>query len=177
MPNQVLYTVWDAETGEIYSHGKTFGRVIVPEGHKVTYGHEFKRETHIVNPTTGVGVERGAPPLKSQDELQALINKERERRIAVGKVIAGVHVTGSERDRANLSDLAFAAQLRLASGDTTTATPFRDGTNVVHDLVPMQMIDLWQQSASYVSEIYAASWALKAMEPIPQDVESDENWP
>jgi hypothetical protein len=73
--------------------------------------------------------------------------------------------------------LALGAQMRLAAGDNETLTTFRDGGNVDHQLTPAQLLSLWQQSADYVSELYAASWALKAMEPIPADFASDEHWP
>lgn len=109
--------------------------------------------------------------------LKASINAERQRRILAGKVIDGVHVTGSDEDARNLTSLALGAQLRLAAGDTETLTTFRDGENVDHELTPVQLLSLWQQSAEYVSALYAASWALKAMEPIPADYASDGHWP
>lgn len=105
------------------------------------------------------------------------VNAERGRRIMAGKVIDGVHVTGSDEDARNLMSLALGAQLRLASGDTETVTTFRDGGNVDHELTPAQLLSLWQQSAAYVSDLYAASWALKAVEPIPADYVSDDHWP
>lgn len=105
------------------------------------------------------------------------VNLERQRRIAVGKVIDGVHVTGSDEDARNLMSLALGAQMRLAAGDTETVTTFRDGGNFDHDLTPAQLLSLWQQSAAYVSDLYAASWALKAMEPIPADYANDSYWP
>lgn len=105
------------------------------------------------------------------------VNRERQRRIVAGKVIGGVHVTGRDEDARNLTNLALAAQLRMASGDTTTTTVFRDGQNIDHELTPPQMLALWQQSAAYVSALYAASWAIKAMEPLPADVTDDDLWP
>jgi hypothetical protein len=104
------------------------------------------------------------------------VNAERYRRIVVGKIIDGVHVTGTEEDARNLTSLALVAQLRLAANDTETLTTFRDGGNVDHQLTPSQVLSLWQQSAAYVSALYAASWALKAMEPIPADYAADTYW-
>lgn len=106
----------------------------------------------------------------------AAINAERQRRIEAGKVIDGVHVTGRDEDARNLTNLALAAQLRISMGDTTTLTTYRDGDNVDHELSPPQMLALWQQSAEYVSALYAASWAIKAMSPMPEDVAADEMW-
>lgn len=105
------------------------------------------------------------------------VNSERQRRILAGKVIDAVHVTGSAEDARNLMSLALGAQMRLAAGDTETFTTFRDGDNVDHELTPPQLLSLWQQSADYVSALYEASWALKAVEPIPRDFADDSHWP
>ena len=109
--------------------------------------------------------------------FEEAVNAERARRIVAGAVLGGVHVTGRDEDTRNLTNLALAAQLRMAGGDTTTLTTFRDGDNVDHDLTPPQMLALWQQSAAYVEALYAASWTIKAMDPPPADVADDELWP
>jgi hypothetical protein len=117
---------------------------------------------------------------KAADAAEAMrqaVNAERDRRIIVGKTINGIAVTGRDEDARNLTNLALAAQLRIGSGDTTTTTTFRDGNNVDHDLTPPQMLALWQASAAYVSALYEASWAIKAMDPIPADYAADERWP
>jgi hypothetical protein len=104
------------------------------------------------------------------------VNAERQRRIEAGKEIDGVLVTGRDEDARNLQALLSVAQLRIASGDNTT-TLFRDGTNTDHQLTPAQIVDLFLQSTSYVSEVYAASWALKALDPIPADFADGSHWP
>lgn len=114
---------------------------------------------------------------QAREAEHAAVNAERQRRIVAGAVIGGVRVTGRDEDARNLTNLALAAQLRIAGGDATTPTTYRDGDNVDHDLTPPQMLALWQQSAAYVSALYAASWAIKAMEPVPEDVTADELWP
>lgn len=113
----------------------------------------------------------------AREAKHAAINAERQRRIEAGKVINGVHVTGRDEDARNLTNLALAAQMRIAGGDTSTVTTYRDGNNVDHALTPPQMLALWQQSSAYVSDLYAASWAIKAMDPMPDDVTADELWP
>jgi len=113
----------------------------------------------------------------AREARHTAINAERHRRIVAGTVIDGVHVTGRDEDARNLTNLALAAQLRIAGGDMTTPTVYRDGNNVDHELTPPQMLALWQASAGYVSALYAASWAIKAMEPMPEDVAADELWP
>lgn len=113
----------------------------------------------------------------ARSAAHAAINAERQRRIEAGKVIDGVYVTGRDEDARNLTNLALAAQMRIAGGDTSTITVYRDGNNVDHDLAPSQVLSLWQQSAEYASALYVASWAVKAMEPLPADVTAAELWP
>lgn len=108
---------------------------------------------------------------------EAAVNAERQRRIVAGVVIDGVRVTGRDEDARNLTNLALAAQVRVAGGDTATLTVYRDGDNIDHALTPPQMLALWQHSAAYVSSLYAASWAIKAMDPVPADVTADVLWP
>lgn len=117
---------------------------------------------------------------KTAEELAAkkkAVNVERQRRLVAGGVINGVHVTGTDEDIRNLTSLALAAQMRLSAGDDETLTTYRDGDNVDHDLTPSQLLAIWQISSAYVSALYAASWALKAMNPIPEDYAADEHWP
>jgi len=117
---------------------------------------------------------------KADAARQALgdaINAERTRRIIAGKLINGIHVTGRDEDARNLTNLALGAQVRIAGGDLTTLTTFRDGDNIDHDLTPLEIMSLWQQSSEYVSALYAASWALKALDPIPADFADDQYWP
>lgn len=110
------------------------------------------------------------------------VNAERARRIIEGTALAlpgGVTVfaTGRDEDFRNLTNLAMAAQLRIAGNDTTTPTVFRDGNNDDHSLTPPQVLALWQAASAHVSAIYAASWAIKAMDPMPDDVTDDVHWP
>ncbi len=82
-----------------------------------------------------------------------------------------------ERDQTRLLRLVTAAQVRLAGGDTATLTKFRDADNVDHMLNPMQIIEMWSKGAAWISANYDASWALKAMNPIPADYVDDSYWP
>ncbi|RWC58936.1 DUF4376 domain-containing protein [Mesorhizobium sp.] len=126
--------------------------------------HSWRHEAGVVSPYEA--------PATAED-----VNRERARRIVAGKTIDGIAVTGRDEDARNLTNLAMAAQLRLGQGDTTTPTVFRDGTNTDHDLTPLQVLSMWQQSATYVSDLYTASWAIKAMDPLPVDVTAAELWP
>ena len=117
------------------------------------------------------------PPYVPPAPTEVDINSERSRRILAGKDIGGIYVTGRDEDQRNLTNLALAAQVRLAGGDTSTITVYRDGNNLDHELTPPQMLALWQAASTYVSDLYAASWALKAETPIPTDYADDQHWP
>jgi hypothetical protein len=66
--------------------------------------------------------------------------------------------------------LPFGASLHIGSGDTITLT-FHDAENVDHELTP-----LWKGAAEYVSALYAASWVIKALDPVPVDNANDYRW-
>jgi len=112
----------------------------------------------------------------------AAVNMERERRIAAGATVtvtgAGdIPVQGRDVDVRNLQGLGLAALARVSAGDTATITTFRDAGNVDHDLTPPQVLELVQRAAGVVEAIIQASWAIKAMDPLPDDVTDDGLWP
>jgi len=112
------------------------------------------------------------------------VNAERDRRVLEGKRFtpagygATVHVSGDTKTQTNLSNLSQAAFARISQGDLGHITRYRDESNVVHDLTPPQVFDLWSQGAGYVSDIYEASWAIKDDDGgIPENFEVDPRWP
>ncbi len=143
----------------------------------------FLTESEIDNSLFKVDVEAEPPvlipytPLASQEELRARINELRQEKLIAGKTFGGIYVTGSDKDITNLTNLALGAQVRLGMGDTSTITTFRDGNNVDHALTPMAMLNLWVEASAHVTALYEASWALKDMEVIPQDVDNLAYWP
>lgn len=122
-------------------------------------------------------VDMGPPPPNPSD-----VNRERERRIIEGRVFTlstgqSIHVTGRDEDIRNLTNLALGAQVRIGQGDVETITDFRDETNTVFRLTPVELLELWQLATEYVSAIYRASWVLKDNpEGIPADYTSDRHW-
>jgi hypothetical protein len=124
-----------------------------------------------------VNVLEDVPPPSSED-----INAERERRIASGATVtvtgAGdIPVQGRDVDVRNLQGLGLAALARVSAGDTVTITTFRDADNVDHELTPPQVLELVQKASAVAEAIIAASWAIKAMDPMPADVSDDGLWP
>lgn len=109
------------------------------------------------------------------------VNLKRARLITAGVVVevtghGPVALQGRPEDQSSLQGLAFGAQLRLSVGDNATPMAFLDRENVLHLLVPMQMLELWQKGAEFISETYARSWQIKAMDPFTTDIENAALW-
>lgn len=65
-----------------------------------------------------------------------------------------------EQDRANITGLVIAAQMRLAQGDETT-TKFRAGSDETYTLTPQEVVDLGIAAQQHVSAKYEIAWGLK----------------
>jgi hypothetical protein len=89
-----------------------------------------------------------------------------------------VPLQGRDKDQRNLLGLVQSASLRIAAGDTASLTKFRDAVNVDHLLTPPQIVEMWSKASAWIESVYDASWALKAMDPIPLDYATNpEYWP
>ena len=109
-------------------------------------------------------------------------NAERDRRLALGTVVTvtgygDIPLQGRPADRINLLALKDTARDMHAAGVTDPVLPFRDGANADHMLTPQQMIELADRGKVAASAIYAATWAIKALDPRPDDVTDDALWP
>lgn len=147
--------------------------ILAPEGYELEGYELVASDTAEIGQLYADGEFIDPPPAPVTTDQ---VNAERERRILKGETFDGVYVTGDDTNRSNLSGLAFGASLRISQGDTTTITVFRDGNNVDHELTPPALLSVWSQAANHVSMLYEKSWALKAMEPIPADYQSDAYW-
>ncbi|WP_319533428.1 hypothetical protein [uncultured Cohaesibacter sp.] len=117
-------------------------------------------------------------PLTGDDvNLERLKRIEDGCNVSVTGVVDPIPLQGRVQDQTNLLGLATGAQLRIASGDTTTTITFRDADNVDHDLTPPQVLELWQGGANFISAVMQASWDLKAATPIPSDYTDNAYWP
>ncbi|ABF64387.1 hypothetical protein TM1040_1654 [Ruegeria sp. TM1040] len=118
-----------------------------------------------------------------RQKMRARVNAERARRLVAGTKVTvtgngPVALSGRDEDTRNLQGLAFAAQLRLADGNTTHQTTFRDAENVDHVLTPAQVLEMWSLGSAWIEQVYAASWALKDTQGgIPADYANDGYWP
>ncbi|MGU3574546.1 hypothetical protein ACLBWZ_03390 [Brucellaceae bacterium C25G] len=116
--------------------------------------------------------------ITENEHRRTLVDTERDRRISSGAVVSidgygDVPIQGGGSHDRNMQALGQVASSRIASGDTTTITNFRDALNVMHGLTPPQVMSLWLGAVAATEAIYAASWALKDLEEIPTDYQSD----
>lgn len=123
----------------------------------------------------------GSKVVVTRPVLPSMIDAERDRRIASGApVTIGGNTftvqTRDDRDFRNINGLASKGIVLLMASDTTTTVSFRDAHNVSRDLNAQALVSMAEQVAAYVQGIYAKSWALKAMSPIPADYASDGRW-
>jgi len=110
----------------------------------------------------------------------ALIDAERERRIAapltVSVSVGPIAINMDAAAQRNLQGLASVGQYLKAAGSSQT-TEFRDFDNNSHALTPDDLVVMGLQVASRIQAVYAASWSIKALDPIPADYADDARWP
>jgi hypothetical protein len=114
--------------------------------------------------------------------LASDINAERERRILAGKTFAitgygDIPVDGRPTTQLNLLALKDTARDLKAANVTGAVIPFRDTENNQHMLSADQVIELVNVGKAYVQGLYSASWAIKLMDPVPDDFADDSHWP
>lgn len=154
---------YDLEPGEIWIEGKS-----KPQFQKVSSGAIVDLTEIELNSLLG--------PIKPHH-----ITQERGRKLVQGETfdVPGygiVALQGRLEDQLTLSGLKDAAMLQLQAGDTTSTRMFRDRDNTDHLLEPQQIIDLWAMGLEWMDVIYRASWALKAMDPIPDNYADAVYW-
>lgn len=172
----IPYTIFNTSTGEIVQSGTTanLNNLPIPDGCEI-WGDALAPETYIF--VDGRPIKRTSARLKTQEELSAEINRERSRRVELGRDFSGIWLSGSDRDQTNMLGIKDTARDLKAAGIDDSVIPFKDGRNVEHLLTAQEFIDLHNAGKQFVQAIYQASWALKKMEPIPQDVGDDKYWP
>ena len=109
------------------------------------------------------------------------VNAERDRRLAAGTTVevdglGMMALQGRDRDQTNMLGLKDAARDLRDAGVTDAVMVFRDADDVSHDLTPAQMIDMVSEGMAWFSATYQASWAIKALNPIPEDYRDDRWW-
>jgi hypothetical protein len=112
----------------------------------------------------------------------AAVIAERERRLAAGfdydfEDTRGVHrIATSEQDMRGWDEVTKIASAMIALGDHISTIDIVTETGPV----PVKAIE-WQRvlvaAAAFRQPVWAASFALQAMETIPADVTDDRHWP
>lgn len=124
----------------------------------------------------GSGVVTYTPPVTSSDVIQ-----ERSRRLALGfdydfGGARGVHRIGTAAtDQVGWSEVTTLSNALIALGDTATTI------TAVTDTGPVELTALeWQSilvaAGQFRQPIWAASFTLQAMDPIPADYAADHYW-
>jgi hypothetical protein len=114
-------------------------------------------------------------------QLHALVDQERDRRIAAGSsvTIGNTTFTAQTRDEIdfrNINGLVSKGILLLMQSDLTTTVPFRDADNNEQLLNAQAMVSMGEQVATKVSTIYQYAWYLKTLSPLPETYNSDQWW-
>lgn len=112
----------------------------------------------------------------------AMVDAERDRRIALGAPVTVGDVsfvvqTRDERDFRNINGLVSKGIVLTMQGDTTTTVAFRDAGDEARLLTGAQLIAMGEAIAARTQAIYAASWTIKAISPLPGDYAADSRWP
>lgn len=169
------------------------GGIVSVAGHELTADSPLGDFVAVIEPMLNPGLEQfHSETLALQYEQTSLVdvitslpseadvNLERRRRIEAGTdiEIAGygtVALQGRPEDQTNLLSRFNVAMLKIQSGDSSTMV-FRDRRDVNHELTPQQMVNVYTAGMAWVETQYKASWALKAMSPIPVDFRNDGYW-
>jgi hypothetical protein len=115
------------------------------------------------------------------------VNVERDRRILAGTVInvtghGSIPVTGTKDDKDVFLARRIVAASAAENGVTAPVFVFRDRENSIHNLTPLQMVELADKGFSWIEAMMVRSWAMKdGASPyeagIPDDLEDDSHWP
>lgn len=128
-----------------------------------------------------------------KNQVKSLIDKERDRRIALGMWydfpdgIPGTVQIRHLKDENIITGLGTKGIKLKIDNDTTTKIPFRDLENNTHSMNADELMDLGEAFMTYQTLHYSSGWGLKDMlnsvttmeelESLKSDINKDENWP
>lgn len=176
----MLYTLHDIETGDVIQAGDVPNADClpnIPDGAMITEGFmAIRGEERVINGERVYYVRDREP-----EELLAAIERERARRLTTGfdynfNDERGVHRIGTTY----ADDIGWDKVTKLAGALIAAGSP---GTQIaiVTDTGPVLISAMeWQHvliaAGQFQQPIYAASFQVQAMNPIPQDVENSTYW-
>ena len=115
-------------------------------------------------------------PAPTGDDVDAERDRRRYLQISVATSPTGTFPIDMDAiSQLNIQGVATAG-LYLASAAPSQTTVFRDANNTSHNLLPSELIAMGLGVQAYIGNLYAKSWALKAMSPIPADFAADSYW-
>jgi hypothetical protein len=176
----ILYTLHYIEGGEIIQSGEVLSRDSfpeVPDGATITEGFAAIRGEEKVIAGTRVSYVREREP----EELLAAIERERTRRLSAGFDFdfgdaRGVHRIGTtaadERGWDKVTKLA-AAYLAIGNPEAPIVIVTETGSVVI---TAIEWQSILVAAGAFQQPIYMSSFALGAMNPMPQDVENPAHW-
>lgn len=134
-----------------------------------------------VEELAAIGLEKHVPVIVPVAPDNDAVNQERDRRIHLGHSVMisdgrTINVqTRDDRDFRNLNGLVSQAIVYTIMQQQATML-FRDADDTIHEVTPAQMIEIGSLVAAKVQAIYEKAWAIKELDPIPDDYDSDERW-
>lgn len=176
----VKYTLYWRNTGVIIQSGDAANSdrfPAIPDGADILEGVEGDPETECVKNGALVLYQRH----REHDELLGAIESERARRLAAGfdydfQDERGVHRIGTtENDERGWDKVTRLANALIAAGKRNAELVIVTNTGSV-TITPKEWQFVLIAAGQFEQPIYTASFALQAMKPIPQDVESDKYW-
>jgi hypothetical protein len=156
-----------------------------PEGYEFAFGIMGNPETEKiqVDIVDGNKVYSLVPFVRprNREELIAAVERERVRRLAAGFDYdfgdeRGVHRIGTtEEDRKGWADVNIAAFKAVARGQGQKILHIFTNSGPV-DVTADEWLAILDADEAFRQPIWQMSFALQAMEPIPQDIENQEYW-
>jgi hypothetical protein len=129
---------------------------------------------------SGIASDNAAGQAAVTGRTKLAIDAERDRRrnlpISITTSPTGAfQINMDDISQQNIAGLATAG-IVLSNAAPTQTTAFRDLANVTHSLLPSELVSMGLQVMAHIGALYAKSWALKAMSPIPADYAADSYW-
>lgn len=176
----LLYTLHWKDTGIVIQSGQVPRAdlyPLIPDGAMITEGVEADPETERIDGGKAIPWVR---PLE-RDELMAAIERERAKRLAKGfdydfKDKRGVHRIGTtESDESGWSKVTNLVNAYMMAGKQNEKITLETDTGEVV-ISAKEWSDILIQKGSFEQQIYAVSFKLQKLDPIPQDVENPKYW-
>lgn len=193
---QIGYSLVDPSGSEVAFWGDTFGRcsgipdvVVLPNGDRVhcaqpnevlSDGYRIVPRMMVYGSSDGISFD-GTSIVKSVTPWADLVVRERERRLALGFTYSfgderGSHNIGTtDQDMKGWDEVRALAFAAVLLGQPQTSIPIVTNTGPV-TVTAEEWLRILVAAGNYRQPIWAASFKLQSMNPIPADYTSDHYW-